>query len=78
MWEAIRTILIVALGIAISMVLGGLIGVWKCSQRRWCPRYLQKQLDEWRRSMAKQNEERRAGKITRISKPTPPDGDQAA
>jgi len=74
----LRLILIVALSIGISMGLGALLALWQCSQQRWCPRYLQRQLDEWRRQMMKQNAERRAGKVVKMDKPTPPEGDKAA
>ena len=45
-------------GVVISMGLGALMALWRCSQRSWCPRYLRRQLDAWRKRMERQNEER--------------------
>jgi len=74
----LRPVILIGLGIVISMVLGAVIGLWQCSKRKWCPRYLQRQLNVWRRQMAKQYAERRAGKVMRMERPTPPEGDEAA
>jgi hypothetical protein len=74
----LRPVILVSLGILISMMLGAAIGLWQCSKRKWCPRYLQRQLDVWRRQMAKQYAERKAGKVMRIERPAPPEGDEAA
>ena len=49
--------------IAISMGLGGLMAIGLCSRRTWCPRYLQRRLDDWRKQMERQNEERRSLKL---------------
>ena len=53
-----RKILIGLAAIVISMGLGALMALWLCSQRSWCPRYLRRQLDAWRKRMERQNEER--------------------
>ena len=54
----IRTILIGLAAIIISMGLGGLVAIWQCSQRTWCPQYLRRKLDAWRKQVESQNEER--------------------
>ena len=67
-----RKILILLAGVAISMGLGGLVAVWRCSQKRWCPRYLQRRLDAWRKQVEKQNDERHSplgSSRERMSKP---------
>jgi hypothetical protein len=53
-----RKILILLAGVAISMGLGGLVALWQCSQGNWCPRYLRRRLDAWRKRMERQNDER--------------------
>jgi hypothetical protein len=59
----IRTILIGLAAVTISMGLGGFMAIWQCSQRTWCPRYLQRRLDAWRSQMVRQNEERRSLRV---------------
>ena len=53
-----RKILIGLAAIVISMGLGGFMAVWRYSQQNWCPRYLKRRLDAWRRQMERQNRER--------------------
>jgi hypothetical protein len=67
-----RKIFIVLAGIMISMGLGALIALWECSQRRWCPRYLRRQLDAWRKQMERQNSERRRNKPPEVDHPAHP------
>jgi len=59
------------------MGLGALMALGLCSRQRWCPRYLQRQLNNWRRLMEKQNEKRRKGKMPMPEQTTPPP-DEAA
>jgi len=74
----LRIILIVGLGLSISMTLGALVGIVICSQQNWCPRYLRRQLDAWRKQMAKQYAERQARRVAKVNGPTPPEKDHAA
>ena len=71
-----RKIIIGLAGITISMALGALLALWRCSQRTWCPRYLRRQLDAWYKQMAQRNAERQAIdkiKILRKGQDIPPD-----
>jgi hypothetical protein len=71
----LRKIIIVGLGIAVSLIAGVIMGIWRCSQQNWGPRYLRQQLNSWRRQMTRQNAEQRIGKVTTF--PTPPEGGTA-
>jgi hypothetical protein len=73
----LRKTLIVLAGILISMGLGAILGLWQCSQRKWCPRYLNRQLDAWRKQMVRRNAERHAHDRKPTPVPTPPT-DEAA
>lgn len=59
------------------MGLGALVALGLCSRRRWCPRYLRRQLNDWRRLMEKQNKERHKGKMPTPEQTTPPPGEAA-
>jgi hypothetical protein len=56
----LRKIIILIAGVAISVGTGALLALWQCSRRRWCPRYLRRQLDAWYRQVERQNSERHA------------------
>lgn len=71
-----RKIIITIVGILASMGTGAILALWQCSKRRWCPRYLRKQLDAWYRQVGRQNTERHALgkiKILRAGQDIPPD-----
>ena len=72
LWKILMAILFAAS----CTVLGALIALGLCSRRRWCPRYLRRQLDSWRRLMEKQNKERHKGKP--VPEQTTPPPDEAA
>ena len=72
----LKKIILMIVGILASMGTGALIALWQCSQRRWCPRYLRKQLDAWYKQVEKQNVERHAIRkvaILRDGQDIPPD-----
>jgi hypothetical protein len=68
MIDMMKKIIVVIVGIIASMGTGALIALWQCSQRRWCPRYLRRQLDAWYRQMGRQNVERHAIRKIQILK----------
>ena len=56
----LKKIIIVFAGLIASLGTGALLALWQCSRRRWCPRYLRRQLDAWYRQVERQNSERHA------------------
>ena len=78
----LKKIIIVFAGIIASMETGAVLALWQCSQRKWCPRYLRRQLDAWHKQISQQNAERQALDNIKILRGRqdipPPDNDEAA
>ena len=71
-----RKIIVMIVGVLVSMGTGALIALWQCSHRRWCPRYLRRQLDAWHRQVSRQNDARHANRrneASRERRDIPPD-----